>query len=112
MTDFLAWRGWIHLALAACVVGLGLAASFVVRYHWKTGGAWHRTPEGRWTLYRRAVESALFALTLVNYFAPGWPGRRFASFLLVTAFALQTYIPHRLLTRAQRKRDREDAGRR
>ena len=112
MSEFLAWPGWIDLSLLACFVGLLLAASFVVRYHHRTGGAWHRTPEGRWTLYRRAMESAVFGLTLVNYFFPTWPGALFASFLLLAGFALQTYVPHRLLTQAQRARDREPAARR
>ncbi|MEV0725993.1 hypothetical protein AB0I37_24845 [Micromonospora purpureochromogenes] len=111
MSEFLAWSGWVDLILIACAVGLVLAVSFVARYHLRSRGAWHRTPEGRWTLYRRCTESGVFGLTLINYFFPAWPGSLFASFLLVTAFALQTAVPHRLLTRAQRERDREAASR-
>lgn len=112
MSEFLAWPGWIDLSLLACFIGLVLAASFVVRYHHRSGGAWHRTPEGRWTLYRRCTESAVFGLTLINYFFPLWPGALFASFLLLAAFAVQGYVPHRLLTRAQRRNNGEPAGRR
>ncbi|MFG2165505.1 putative phage holin [Micromonospora chersina] len=112
MTDFLQWHGWLTLNVWLSWIGLALAASFPIRYHLRTGGAWHRTGEGRWMLYGRALIAAVLALTLVNYYFPGWPGRRFASFVLFAAFIAHLWWPHLLLSQAQRKRDRETSGRR
>lgn len=103
MRDFLDWPGWLSLIVLACWVGVALAGSFAVRYHYVTGGAWHRTPEGRWTMYRRAMEFAILGLTLINYYVPAWPGILPVSALVMCAYAAQTYVPHCLLSRAHRE---------
>lgn len=102
MSEFLAWPGWLVLNVSACWVGLVIAASFPIRYHFSTGGAWHRTSEGRWMLYGRALIAFVIALTLVNYYFPEWPGRRFASFVMFSLFVAHLYWPHLLLSRAHR----------
>lgn len=105
MSSFLNWHGWVTLIVLACWVGVVLASSFVVRYHVMTGGAWHRTPEGRWTLYRRAMEMSILGLTLINYYIPAWPGMLPISALVMAAYAVQTYVPHHLLSRAHREHE-------
>lgn len=110
MSEFLEWRGWIVLTVLACWLGLVFAASFTIRYHWSTGGAWRTTREGRWMLYGRALIAAVLALTLINFYFPGYPARRLLSFLLIAAYAAHLYWPHLLLSRAQREcRQKEDA---
>lgn len=102
MSEFLDWDGWRTLTIYACWLGLVIAASFVVRYHLRTGGAWHRTSEGRWMMYGRALIASVLLLTLVNYYFRPYPGQRLVSFLFFAGYVLHLWWPHVLLSRAHR----------
>lgn len=110
MSSFLAWNGWTDLTLLACVAGLLGCVSFVVRYHLLTGGAWCRTSEGRWMVYGRLIIAAALLVVVANRAFPGWPARRVITFLIMAAFAAQTYWPLRLVNEAHKDHKHERTG--
>lgn len=106
---FFAWNGWYILTGVASVVGLFACLLFVVRFQVETGGAWWRNPFGRFLFFRKVLLAVLFTLALTNRFAPGWDAQRFVTAVLFTAFAVQTFVPYRLLLRAQSEIDKQEA---
>jgi hypothetical protein len=112
--DVLVWEGWRYVTMAAVVVGFTAATTFVVALQAEAGWDWWRNPFGRFLMTRKILLSCLFALVMVNSLIPVWPGRRMVTALLMLAFAVQTFVPYRLLMRAQedahsRKEKRHDA---
>ena len=111
---------WEYLTLGAVIVGLLAAILFVVRFQYEVGFGWwkHRNGEknhfGRYLMMRKLLLSALFTLVLVNHLAGfAWAGREALTAILMVAFALQTFVPYRLLIEAQRahkKEARDDDG--
>jgi hypothetical protein len=98
---------WDTVTMWACAVGLVACAFFVTAYQRRVGWSWTRTPYGRYLMSRKVILAALFCLILANRLLPGWPGRQMVTALLICAFAAQTFIPYRLLVKAQ-----EDAEKR
>lgn len=104
---------WDWLTIGAVVIGLIAAMAFVVRYQIEVGWTWWRHPDGtpnafgRFLMIRKALLSALFAVILANRVFPGWPGREAVTALLMLGFALQTFVPYRLLVTAQKAHEKE-----
>jgi hypothetical protein len=105
------WMGWDWLAALASVVGLVAAALFVVRYQVESRGAWAGNPYGRYLMQRKALLIGLFGLIIFNRAEAGtiqipdaWPGQGMIMALLYLAFALQTFVPYRLLVEARQER--------
>lgn len=115
LSSFLAWEGWSFLTGVASVVGLFACLLFVARFQVETGGAWWRHPDGRpnpfgrFLFFRKALLAVLFLLALANRLAPGWEAQGFVTALLFSAFAVQTFVPYRLLLQAQNEVDRSEA---
>lgn len=103
MSEVLRWSGWAGLTAAACAVGALLCAWFVLRYQTLTGGAWRSTAEGRFLMIRKALLGALFTAVLGEHLFPRWPVWGPVVFLLVAVYAAHTYVPYRLMLRAQRE---------
>lgn len=116
MLDLITSAWWDHLALLALPVGLVASLTFVIRYHTLVGRSWWRmddgTPNyfGRFMMERKLTLALLFALLLAGRVASGrvfrevpesFPGYGAALALLLWAFAIQTFIPYRLLLMAQ-----------
>ncbi len=116
MESVLASPFWDRLTIAACVIGLVAALAFVVRYQHDAGFTWWRQPDGKPNLFgrflmtRKILLSALFMLLLANRLFAGWDGRQAVTAVLMLAFALQTFIPYRLLSEAQRERREKEAA--
>jgi hypothetical protein len=110
MGDFLSWAGWGWITIFACAVGLVAAMSFVVAYQVQVGWDWWHNPYGRYLMTRKALLAGLFVVILLNRFIPGWPARLFVTAVLMSLFALQTFVPYRLLMRVQHGADHEDTG--
>lgn len=94
---------WDVMTVAAGVLGLVAAISFVARYLWESGvDAW-RSPFGRFLLTRKILLSALFGTVIMNRLAGDWwqDYREPSAAIMITAFALQTFWPYRLLLKAQ-----------
>jgi hypothetical protein len=117
MREFLLWGGWYVLTGIASAIGLFACILFVVRYQIETGGAWWRhadgrsNPFGRFLFFRKVLLSCLFALALTNRIFPGWTGQTFVTSIVFVAFAIQTFVPYRLLLQAQKDIDVEEARR-
>lgn len=115
MEAFLDSPFWRWLILASVVLGLIAAALFVIRYQIEVGFRWWRNEDGspnsfgRFLMIRKALLTGLFSLVLANMFLPDWPGRRMVTALLMFCFALQTFVPYRLLISAQRAQEKEEA---
>lgn len=115
MEHALAHPFWDVLTLAAVGIGLVAAMLFVVRYQVEVGWSWWRHPDGkpnhfgRFLMIRKILLSGLFLLVLANRAFGEWTGRSAVTALLMLGFALQTFVPYRLLVSAQRARDREEA---
>jgi hypothetical protein len=96
------------LTLGAVIVGLIAALAFVIRYQYEVGFSWWRHADGtensfgRFLMIRKLLLAALFAIVLLNRTVPGWTGQRMVTALLMVAFAVQTFVPYRLLLSAQR----------
>lgn len=104
---------WNWLTVGSVAVGLVAALVFVVRYQFEAGFSWWDSPFGRFLMIRKILLSCLFALVLLNRIIGMWPGRAMVTALLMFAFALQTFVPYRLLVRVQREHDQaasEDAN--
>lgn len=76
-----------------------------------TGGHWRDTAIGRWLFNRKLLLASIFTLILLNRAFGDWPGRLPATFILMAAYAVQTFTPYRLLVRAQREVRDENAQR-
>lgn len=115
MTEFLAWEGWRTVTGFAATVGLFASVLFVVRFHMKTGGSWWRHPDGRsnpfgrFLFFRKTLLSALFLVVITNRVFPGWSAQNFVTALVFMAFAIQTFVPYRLLLQAQKDIDQQEA---
>lgn len=112
---FLLWGGWNVATGVAAFVGLFACVLFVVRFHVETGGAWWRHPDGspnpfgRFLFFRKLLLAVLFAVLLANRLTPGWIWRDFVVAVLMSAFAVQTFVPYRLLLTAQKEMHRSEA---
>ena len=104
---------WDLLTLVAVVIGLIAALAFVIRFQYEVGFTWWRTRDGRpnhfgrFLMIRKLLLSSLFLLILANRVFPGWTGRSAVTAILMVAFALQTFVPYRLLVSAQRAQGRD-----
>jgi hypothetical protein len=107
LDPFWAWEGWRLITIGACVVGLVAAVVFVVAYQVKVGWTWWRLPDGspnqfgRFLMTRKLLLASLFVLILSNRFWPDWSARPFVTATLMVLFALQTFVPYRLLMKVQ-----------
>ena len=92
---------WDWVVYAACVIG-GLAAlTFVVKFQIESRGAWRDNPFGRFLMTRKILLFVLFTTVMTYRLYGDWPGRRILVALMMVAFAFQTFVPYRLLMRAQ-----------
>jgi hypothetical protein len=105
------WAGWDWLAALASVVGLVAALLFVIRYQVETGGAWRSNPYGRYLMHRKVALVGLFGLVITNRIVAGtvaipdgWPGQGMIMAVLYGYFAVQTFVPYRLLVEARQER--------
>jgi hypothetical protein len=107
---------WDWLTMGSVIIGLIAALAFAVRYQWEVGFSWWRHRDGianhfgRFLMIRKLLLSALFILILANRVFPGWTGREAVTAILMMAFALQTFVPYRLLVNAQRAQEKEAAS--
>lgn len=104
MGEVLNWGGWTPITVVACGVGLVAAVVFAVAFQWMAGWDWLRNPMGRYLMSRKVLLAGLFVVILANRFFPGWPGRQMVTAILMSLFAVQTFVPYRLLLKVQ---DRE-----
>lgn len=111
MDPVLNWVGWNVITIGACAVGLIAAILFVVKYQIESRGAWRKNPFGRFLMTRKVLLSCLFALVLANRFLDEWDWRIPITAILMVAFALQTFVPYRLLVEAQQERQHNEEAR-
>lgn len=101
---------WIYGTLVMCAVGLLAALLFVGDYQRRVGWTWWRQEDGTrnltgaWLMAWGVSRVLVLGLTLVNWAAGPWPGMLPASFLVMAFFCLHTFIPYRLLAKAQDRR--------
>lgn len=101
---------WVHGILVMCLVGTLAALLFVVDYQRRVGWSWWRHQDGeanltgRWLMAWAVSRVLVLGLTLVNWLAGPWPGVLPASFAVMAFFALHTFVPYRLLVKAQERR--------
>lgn len=102
--------GWTYAIMVTVAVGLVACVVFVVDYHRRTGGGWRHNRFGRYLMTRKILLGCLFALVLINStIGRDWPLRQPLTFVLMSAFALQTFWPYRLLLEAQHEaREKEE----
>lgn len=105
MRAFLDSPLWEWLTIGAVVVGLVAALTFVVRFQVEAGWSWWNSPFGRFLMIRKVLLACLFVIVLLNRVLEGWPARNMVTALLMLAFALQTFVPYRLLVKVQREHD-------
>jgi hypothetical protein len=110
---FLMWDGWDYGVVLACAVGLFACALFIIRYGVEAGRSMWDNPFGRYLMTRKLVLMALFGYILFNRWVGGieledkYPAQDLAAFVIFGAFALQTFVPYRLLMNAQHAHDKE-----
>lgn len=109
--DFLTWHGWHLITIGACAIGWLAALLFVIRYQINSGGTWRNNPFGRFLMTRKLLLLGLFSLILSNRLIPGWDWRMPLTAILMVAFAVQTFVPYRLLVEAQQERARNEEAR-
>lgn len=109
LDEFLMWSGWTYVTGVAAAVGLFACVLFVVRFHVESGGAWRGNPFGRFLFFRKVLLASLFAVALANRLTPGWIAQEFVIAVLFSAFAVQTFVPYRLLLTAQKEMHRSEA---
>lgn len=101
---------WVYGTLVMCAVGLLAALLFVVDYQRRVGWTWWRHTDGevnlagRWLMTWAVSRVLVLGLTLINWAAGPWPGILPVSFTVMTFFALHTFVPYRLLVKAQERR--------
>lgn len=101
---------WVYGILTMCVVGFFAALLFVADYQRRVGWTWWRHRDGtvnltgRWLMTWAVSRVLVLGLTIVNWAAGPWPGALPASFVVMTIFALHTFVPYRLLAKAQERR--------
>lgn len=103
------WMSWAGLTLAASGVGLLASVIFLVAYLRKAGADAWRNPFGRYLISRKALLAVLFLTIILNRVQPHWwwdSARVPVTALLMTAFAVQTFWPYRLLLKAQEEAQR------
>lgn len=111
MTNFLTHSVWAWITGGAALVGLAAALWFVIRLQMEAGWDWRRNPFGRYLMTRKLLLAALFILIIMNRVGPDWWGelvRPPLTAVLMTAFALQTFVPYRLLMKAQTQAHHDD----
>jgi predicted ferric reductase len=96
---------WEWLTIGSVGIGLVAALVFVVRFQMEVGWSWWSSPFGRFLMVRKILLACLFVLVLLNRTLEGWPLRNMVTALLMLAFALQTFVPYRLLVKVQRDHD-------
>lgn len=108
MHQVIDWVGWDYIAVGSSALGLVASLLFVIDFKRRTGKAWRDNPFGRFLMVRKALLACLFTLVLFNRFQTGgvvqadaWAGQSMVTAVLWTAFALQTFIPYKLLVEAQ-----------
>jgi hypothetical protein len=126
VTDFITSAWWDHLALLALPVGLVASLTFVVRYQSMVGRSWWRMDNGkpnyfgRFMMERKLTLALLFALLLAGRIVSGrifrevpdvFPGQGLLLAVLLWVFALQTFVPYRLLLMAQEEAPTKEASR-
>lgn len=110
ITDALLHPVWTWITMAAVVVGLVAAVWFVIRLQMEAGWSWRTNPFGRYLMTRKALLAVLFLVVILNRIGPDWWDllRAPVTAVLMAAFALQTFVPYRLLMAAQRAHDQGD----
>jgi len=114
MRAFLESPFWEYLTIAAVIIGLVAAVAFVVRYQYEVGFSWWRQPNGkpnhfgRFLMIRKILLSALFVIVILNRLFPEWPAKEAVTALLMVAFAVQTFVPYRLLISAQKAHEAQE----
>lgn len=106
MRDLLDAEFWNWLTVGSVVLGLVAALTFVIRFQIEVGWSWWRSPFGRFLMVRKVLLSALFTIVLLNRTLEHWPARSMVTALLMLAFALQTFVPYRLLVKVQQQHDK------
>lgn len=99
---------WRWITVAAVVIGFIGCVIFVIRYHVATGGKWQNNRFGRYLMTRKLLLGILFGFVLINRFVEEWPGRRPILALLMLAFALQTFVPLKILLDTQERPDHDN----
>lgn len=89
----------LYMILLVALTGAGAIGcfSFVITYHYKTGGAWRNQEAGVFLMIVYANLGALYALILANQVFGHWYGRQVVTLLLFTAYCFFTWWPLRLL---------------
>jgi hypothetical protein len=96
---------WNWLTVGSVGLGLIAALVFVVRFQMEAGWSWWNSPFGRFLMVRKLLLACLFIIVLLNRVLDAWPARNMVTALLMLAFALQTFVPYRLLVKVQREHD-------
>jgi hypothetical protein len=109
--EILTWTGWNWITIGACAVGWVAALLFVIRYQIESRGAWRTNPFGRFLMTRKILLVCLFSLIISNRLLPGWEWRIPITAVLMCAFAVQTFVPYRLLVEAQQERAHNEEAR-
>lgn len=101
---------WVHGIIFMVALGTLAALLFVADYQRRVGWTWWRHQDGeanltgRWLMVWAISRVLVLGLTLINFAAGPWPGMLPVSFLVMTFFALHTFVPYRLLAKAQERR--------
>lgn len=105
MTELLAHPAWMWVTMAAVVVGFIACVWFVIQLQTEAGWSWWDNPFGRFLMVRKILLALLFLLVMLNRVGPEWWDlwRIPLTAILMSAFALQTFVPYRLLVRANRQ---------
>lgn len=112
MRDGWLWSPWwAHGILVLVALGTVAALHFVWAYQRNVGWTWWRHNDGeanltgRWLMVWALSRVLVLGLTLVNWAAGPWPGILPVSFVVMGIFCLHTFVPYRLLVKAQEGRD-------
>lgn len=103
MRAFLESPYWEYITVASVGIGLFACLLFVIRFQMKVGFTWWRHLNGqpnhfgRFLMIRKMLLASLFILIITNRVFPDWLGKEPVTALLMVAFALQTFVPYRLL---------------
>lgn len=105
MRDLFDAEFWNWLTIGSVAIGLVAALVFVIRFQIEVGWSWWNSPFGRFLMIRKLLLAALFSIVLLNRTLEDWPARQMVTALLMLAFALQTFVPYRLLVKVQKQHD-------